>query len=58
MHHLEESDYSHKTNEKDAEDDEDDKDPRLAKWRKLPLIFTRLAPHLKRLYSLTPSLTM
>ena len=43
IYYPEDSDRSYKTNEKDDEndeDDEDDKDPRLAKRRKLPLIFT------------------
>lgn len=57
IHHPEESDHSHKTNEKDAEDDEDDEDPRPAKRRKLPPISTRPAPRLGRLHSLTPSST-
>jgi hypothetical protein len=58
MHYFKESNYSYKTNKKDAEDNEDNKDLQLAKRRKLPLISTCLALYLKRLYSFILSLTM
>jgi hypothetical protein len=40
IYHPEDSNYSYKINEKDAEDDEDDEDTWPAKRRKLPIIPT------------------